>query len=105
MALPYITEAYILGIPDEEVISRTAVLLRVKEGKCLNLQTLRMEMAERLAEHKLRTLLRMLDSSEDAPKTHSGKFDMPKARSVFFPQSIAGNISDLPPEVEVWKLK
>ncbi|GIJ92442.1 hypothetical protein Asppvi_011424 [Aspergillus pseudoviridinutans] len=105
MALPYVMEAYVLGIPDAEVMNRTAVLLRVKEGKCLTLQALRTEMAGRLAKHKLPTLLRKLDASEGVPKTHSGKFDMRKARSVFFPQSVEGDISDLPPEVEVWKLR
>ncbi|GFG23860.1 hypothetical protein IFM61606_03753 [Aspergillus udagawae] len=105
MALPYVMEAYVLGIPDAEVMNRTAVLLRVKEGKCLTLQALRTEMAGRLADHKLPTLLRKLDGSEGVPKTHSGKFDRRKIRSVFFPQSVEGDISDLPPEVEVWKLR
>jgi malonyl-CoA/methylmalonyl-CoA synthetase len=105
MTLPYVTEVYVVGVLDAEVMYRTAVLVRVKEGKSLSLSTLRAELAGKLPEHKLPTLLRKLEAGEDVPKTHSGKFDVRKASSVFFPQSVEGDISDLPQEVEVWVLK
>ncbi|KAB8233021.1 class I adenylate-forming enzyme family protein [Aspergillus alliaceus] len=105
MALPYITEAYVVGVSDAEVMNRTAVLVRVKEGKTLSLHSLRADLTGKLAEHKLPTLLRKLDVKEEVPKTHSGKFDARKAPSVFFPQSVEGNIRDLPQEVEVWNLR
>ena len=71
----------------------------VKEGKPPSLQTLREGMAGRLEEHKLPTLLRHLKASDDLPKTHSGKVDLRKASSVYFPQSVEGDLGDLPDEV------
>lgn len=104
MALPYIAEAYVVGVPDAEYMNRTGVLIRVKEGKPPSLQTLREGMAGRLAEYKLPTLLRHLKAGDDLPMTHSGKVDLRKASSVYFPQSVEGDLGDLPGEVEVWGL-
>ncbi|KAE8389055.1 acetyl-CoA synthetase-like protein [Aspergillus alliaceus] len=102
MALPNVTEAYVIGVPDSATVNRVAALIRVKEGKSLTLGTLRAELAAVLAEHKLPSLLRQLDVETDVPKTHSGKFDMKKARSMFFPQLVEGDNGSLPCEVEVW---
>lgn len=105
MAQPYIAEAYVVGVPDAEYMNRTGVLIRVKEAKPPSLQRLREDMARKLAEHKLPTLLRTLEASDDIPKTHSGKVDMRKASGVYFPQSVEGDNRGLPPEVEVWNLQ
>ena len=105
MALPYIAEAYVVGVPDAEFTNRTGALIRVKEvQQPPSLEVLRRDLAAKLPEYKLPTLSRILEAGDVLPKTHSGKTDLGKASSKFFPQSVEGDLKDLPEQVEVWKI-
>ena len=107
MALPYIAEAYVVGVPDVECMNRTAVLVRVKGvlQQPPSLEVLRKDLAAKLPEYKLPTLCRILEAGDVLPKTHSGKTDLRKASSEFFPQSVEGDLKDLPARVEVWNIR
>lgn len=108
MALPYIAEAYVVGVPDAEFMNRTGVLIRVKEvvlQQPPSLEVLRKNLVAKLPEYKLPTLCRILEAGDVLPKTHSGKTDLRKASSEFFPQSVEGDLKDLPARVEVWKIQ
>ncbi|KAL4862631.1 hypothetical protein BDV12DRAFT_202847 [Aspergillus spectabilis] len=103
MALPYISEAYVLGVPDALVGSRTAALIRIQGSSTVTLDTLRKDLQGSLKTYKLPALLRTLTATKQVPKTTRGKFDLGAAREVFFLQSQEGSVEPgiLPDDVEV----
>ncbi|PLB40661.1 uncharacterized protein BDW47DRAFT_81079 [Aspergillus candidus] len=106
MALPYVSEAYALGVPDASTANRTAALVRCRGAESsLTLEALRVDLRSRLPSHKLPSLLRNLGGTEEVPKTSTGKFDLLAARDRFFHQSGDGSIASLPSEVQVTSLE
>lgn len=98
LSLPYIAEAMVVGVPDEEFGQRVAALLSLQEEmttsfwreqrsaeKLLNIDKLRRDLRERLVGYKLPTLLRVV--SGELPKTATGKVQKKILGPHFFPAS------------------
>lgn len=107
IALPYIGEVMVVGVPDDEFGQRVAaaVTLRnntaatagqIKRGAMLQLDTLRADLRARLAGYKLPTLLRVVE--EELPKNATGKLDKKKLGPMYFPPDYRKN-----PEVQMWE--
>lgn len=105
--LPYVAEAYVLGVPDAETGYRAAALIRPRENTddqaLLALHQLRADLYQTLQAYKLPTLLRLLQPHEPSPLTPHGKPDYKQALAIYFPQSADNRVEDLPPEIEVWE--
>jgi malonyl-CoA/methylmalonyl-CoA synthetase len=102
MALPYVAEVMVVGVPDEEFGQRVACTISLKgpadtEAPLyqLTLQKLRQDLRARLAGYKMPTLLRVVDG--ELPKSGTGKV----TKKVLGPQFFPENLKELP-EVQVW---
>jgi malonyl-CoA/methylmalonyl-CoA synthetase len=102
MALPYVAEVMVVGVPDEEFGQRVACTVSLKgpadtEAPLykLTLQKLRQDLRARLAGYKMPTLLRVVDG--ELPKSGTGKVIKKVLGPRFFPE----NLRELP-EVQVW---
>ena len=110
LSLPYIQEAMVVGVPDEELGQRVAVAVTLREeeldarhgskradgvGHMLTMPTLRQELRSRLAGYKMPTLLRIVEG--ELPKTATGKV----MKRVLGPQLFPPNYR-LDPGVQVW---
>lgn len=106
LSLPYVAEAVIIGVPDEEFGQRVAALLSLQEddlnmnfagkqpstGGSLTIDGLRRDLRRRLAGYKLPTLLRVV--SGELPKTATGKVQKKTLGPHFFPEDWR-NCSDI----------
>ncbi|KAL4884600.1 hypothetical protein BJY04DRAFT_215061 [Aspergillus karnatakaensis] len=104
LSLPYIDEAYVLSVPDVEVRTRVAALIKTKGNCNLSLHKLRSDLSARLPLYKLPTLLRTLGKNEYFPMTDSGRLRIRDAVKLYFPQTVHERIEDLPAQVEVWDI-
>lgn len=105
LSLPYIEEAYVLSVPDIQVRTRAAALIKLKgTSKKLALHKLRTDLSATLPLYKLPTLLRVLDEYEQFPMTESGRLRIKDALRMYFPQTVNERVEDLPAEVEVWDI-
>ncbi|KAI6859501.1 acetyl-CoA synthetase-like protein [Hortaea werneckii] len=106
MALPYVSEVMVVGVPDEEFGERVASAVVLKDdaedstlgANKLTLQKLREDLRARLTGYKLPTLLRLVDG--ELPKSGTGKVVKKILGPQFFPaqyQSIS--------EIQVWSPK
>lgn len=102
MALPYVAEVMVVGVPDEEFGQRVACTVSLKgpadtEAPLykLTIQKLRLDLRARLAGYKMPTLLRVVDG--ELPKSGTGKV----IKKVLGPQFFPENLRELP-EVQVW---
>ena len=109
--LPYVSEGYILCVPDCQRINRVAALVRLQEDhECcqdihaFNLVTLRHSLSHLLTEYELPTLLRILRKTDETPKGVSGKLMYAKAIDRYFPLSPGQDVSYLPKDVHIWNL-
>lgn len=96
LSLPYIAEAVVVGVPDEEFGQRVAALVSLQEEELsdtfphthgssehrLTLAALRRDLSARLAGYKMPTLLRLVDG--ELPKTITGKVQKKKLGPEFF---------------------
>lgn len=110
LSLPYVAEAMVVGVPDEEFGQRVAALLSLQEegsnmpsagkqvssGVSLTIDELRRDLRRRLAGYKLPTLLRVV--SGELPKTGTGKVQKKTLGPYFFPEDWR-NHSD----IQEWK--
>lgn len=110
LALPYIAEAMVVGVADEEYGQRVAALVSLQEEELsdtfletygngeylLTLEDLRRDLRNRLAGYKMPTLLRIVDG--ELPKTVTGKVQKKVLGPQFFP------VPDYQacPEVQQW---
>lgn len=99
LSLPYIAEAMVVGVSDEEYGQRVAALLSLQEeemttsfrqerrsaGNVLSIYKLRRDLRERLVGYKLPTLLRVVGG--ELPKTATGKIQKKILGPRFFPAS------------------
>lgn len=113
LSLPYIAEAMVVGVPDDEFGQRVAaaVVLRQDEiaqqfyrengrdASKIDIDDLRNDARERLAGYKLPTLLRLL--KEEIPKSPTGKVVKRTLGPQYFPP---GKYSD-DSEVQIWTNK
>jgi malonyl-CoA/methylmalonyl-CoA synthetase len=77
MDLPYIAEAYVTAAPDHEARELAAAIVRLQKG-CedqgpITLSKVRKDLSQYLPTYKLPAILRVLDESEEIPRTASGK--------------------------------
>lgn len=106
LSLPYVAEAVVVGVPDEEFGQRVAAILSLQEedvkmllagkkwgtGVSLTIDGLRRHLRRRLAGYKLPTLLRVV--SGELPKTATGKVQKKTLGPYFFPEDWR-NCSDI----------
>jgi malonyl-CoA/methylmalonyl-CoA synthetase len=109
LSLPYIAEAMVVGVPDEEYGQRVAALVSLQNDEAhivssssndatqhaLTIDDLRQDLRERLAGYKLPTLLRIADG--EFPKTGTGKVQKKILGPRFFPADCHQH-----PEVQKW---
>jgi malonyl-CoA/methylmalonyl-CoA synthetase len=113
LSLPYIAEAMVVGIPDDEFGQRVAAVITLRQdeiaqkfyrehgrdSKRLDIDDLRADVRGRLAGYKLPTLLRLLET--EIPKSATGKVVKKTLGPQYFPPGkYAGD-----PEVQVWSSK
>ncbi|KAF2649870.1 acetyl-CoA synthetase-like protein [Lophiostoma macrostomum CBS 122681] len=111
LALPYIGEAMVVGVADEEFGQRVAALVSLQEEELtdsfletngdnehlLTIQDVRRHLQHRLASYKMPTLLRILDG--ELPKTATGKVQKKVLGPRFFPTPGYQTC----PEVQQWQ--
>ncbi|KAL4887966.1 hypothetical protein BDV59DRAFT_211601 [Aspergillus ambiguus] len=99
LSLDYLSEAMVVGVPDEEFGQRVAaaVCLATKHSdKKLTLENIRADMREKLAGYKLPTVLRVVKG--ELPKSATGKVQKKILGPQYFPPDY-----DKVPEVQVWR--
>jgi malonyl-CoA/methylmalonyl-CoA synthetase len=110
MALPYIGEAMVVGIPDEEFGQRVGAVVSLrndqiaqefyrKHGRSaeyLALDDMRNDVRDRLAGYKMPTLLRLIRG--ELPKSQTGKV----VKKILGPQYFPSNYAE-DKEVQVWR--
>lgn len=108
LALPYVAEAMVVGVADEEFGQRLAALISLQEeelagalsahstntGRSLTIAGLRRDLQGRLARYKMPTLLRIVEG--ELPKTATGKVQKKILGPKFFPAHRCA-------EVQRWK--
>lgn len=97
LKLPYVTEAMVVGVEDEEFGQRVGAVVAVKNGKELTLAKLRNDLRGQLAGYKLPTLLRVVQG--ELPKGATEKVQ----KKVLGPQLIPSPGYEDIQEVQVWK--
>lgn len=111
LGLPYISEAMVVGVADEEFGQRVAALVSLQEEELsdaffetygnaehiLTIEDVRRDLRERLAGYKMPTLLRI--ASGELPKTATGKVQKKILGPKFFPLDY-----EACPEVQQWVL-
>lgn len=87
LALPYLTEGYVMPVQDPQCDSRVAVLVRTNDKvDKVDLGKIRTDLSVHLPAYQLPTVLRVLRDGETVPHTWSDKTAMAKAINLFFPQ-------------------
>lgn len=113
LSLPYIAEAMVVGVPDDEFGQRVAAVVTLRSDEIaqkfyrehnrdpakLDIDDLRGDARSRLAGYKLPTLLRIL--REEIPKSPTGKVVKKSLGPQYFPP---GKYIDHP-EVQMWSNK
>ncbi|EMC94629.1 hypothetical protein BAUCODRAFT_73329 [Baudoinia panamericana UAMH 10762] len=102
MALPYVAEVMVVGVPDEEFGERVAGAICLKDAadmedplSKLTVDRLRQDLRSRLAGYKMPTMLRVIEG--ELPKSGTGKV----VKKVLGPQFFPSNYRTLA-EVQVW---
>lgn len=110
LSLPYIAEAMVVGVSDEEYGERVAAAVVLKDVADVppndrknvpdipDIEKLRSDLRHRLAGYKLPTVLRIV--KDEFPKSQTGKVVKKKLGPEYFP----GNYRDSP-EVQFWRSK
>jgi malonyl-CoA/methylmalonyl-CoA synthetase len=96
LTLPYVAEAMVAGVEDEEFGQLVGALIAVKGSTCLTLSQLRSDLRAKLAGYKLPTVLRVVEG--ELPKGGTGKVQKKVLGPHFFPPGY-----EAIPEVQVWK--
>ncbi|OAL30024.1 hypothetical protein AYO22_01930 [Fonsecaea multimorphosa] len=99
LSLPYVKEAMVVGVKDEELGQRVAAVIAVKkqqpqEAANLTLQQLRADLRPSLANYKLPTILRVVEG--ELPKGVTGKVQ----KKVLGPELIPSPGYELLPDVQ-----
>jgi malonyl-CoA/methylmalonyl-CoA synthetase len=109
LGLPYIAEAMVVGVDDEEFGQRVGAVITLRddqpsystrpEGWKLLLDGLRQDLTGKLIGHKLPTLLRVIDG--ELPKSQTGKV----LKRVLGPELFPPHRWHECPEIQVWRNK
>jgi len=99
LTLPYVNEAMVLGVEDEEFGQRVGAVLAVKDVNAsdVTLADVREILRNQLAGYKLPTVLRVVDG--ELPKGNTGKVQ----KKILGPQLVPSPGYEQMPEVQVWK--
>ena len=97
LTLPYVTEAMVVGVEDEEFGQRVGAVLAVKDPTEITLTKVREGLRAHLAGYKLPTLLRVVQG--ELPKGATGKVQ----KKILGPKLIPSPGYERVPEVQVWK--
>lgn len=109
LSLPYISEALVVGVPDEEFGQRVGAIVTLQEEELtpsfrashskahhiLSIDSLRQDLRSRLAGYKLPTLLRIVEG--ELPKTATGKVQKKILGPLYFPSNMVSV-----KEVQAW---
>ena len=109
LSLPYIAEAMVVGVPDDEFGQRVAAVVSLRTDKLaqdyyeqtgrhpkrLDLNDMRSDVRSRLAGYKMPTLLRVVEG--EIPKGGTGKV----VKKILGPQFFPENYRD-DPDVQIW---
>ena len=109
LSLPYIAEAMVVGVPDDEFGQRVAAVVSLRTDKLaqhyyertgrnpkrLDLNDMRSDVRSRLAGYKMPTLMRVVEG--EIPKGGTGKV----VKKILGPQFFPENYRD-DPDVQVW---
>ncbi|KAF2399458.1 acetyl-CoA synthetase-like protein [Trichodelitschia bisporula] len=112
LALPYVAEAMVVGVPDDEFGQRVAAVISLLKEEVnevfeadhsandhlLSIDSLRRDLRRRLAGYKMPTLLRVIEG--ELPKSGTGKV----AKKVLGPHYFPLGYHNLP-EVQVWRAR
>jgi malonyl-CoA/methylmalonyl-CoA synthetase len=101
--VPSIVEAHVVSVPDPYTMARVGLLVRFDPSahgskKSFDLGFVRAHLADKLADYKIPTLMRILKEHDSVVRTQTGKLVRNKTSQKFFP--VAEDFS-LPPEIEV----
>ncbi|OAP64200.1 hypothetical protein AYL99_00172 [Fonsecaea erecta] len=102
LQLPYVTEAAVLGVDDEEFGQRVAAVVAVKEPsdlRPLTIERLRADLRAELAPYKLPTLLRVVQG--ELPKGGTGKVQ----KKILGPRMFPPDWRERREEVQFWEPK
>lgn len=102
LALPYVAEVMVVGVPDEEFGERVAAAVVLKDARDmdepvtdLTIERLRQDLRARLAGYKMPTVLRLIEG--ELPKSGTGKVVKKVLGPAFFP---GGYLSS--PVIQSW---
>jgi len=98
LSLPYVAEAMVVGVKDEEFGQRVGAVIAVKpQAAHLTLQQLRADLRKSLSGYKLPTILRVVKG--EIRKGNTGKLQ----KKILGPELIPSPGYELMPEVQVWR--
>ncbi|KAJ4003123.1 hypothetical protein NW752_011701 [Fusarium irregulare] len=101
LTLPYVNEAMVVGVEDEEFGQRVGAVLAVKDVNAsdVTLADVREILRNQLAGYKLPTVLRVVEG--ELPKGNTGKVQ----KKILGPQLVPSPGYEQMPEVQVWKTR
>ncbi|KAJ5175402.1 uncharacterized protein N7482_001279 [Penicillium canariense] len=110
--LPYVSEAYVLSIPDMRYGQCVGSIVRLKAGDagCSNipmpplLEKLRVDLSAILATYKLPTVLRVVGATEELPRSPEGKLARKLALHKYFLTPSSEDGQGMRSKIEVWDL-
>ncbi|KAJ9426011.1 hypothetical protein FOXG_07378 [Fusarium oxysporum f. sp. lycopersici 4287] len=97
LTLPYVNEAMVVGVEDDEFGQRVGAVLAVKNAPDVTLATVRSTLRDQLAGYKLPTVLRVVEG--EIPKGATGKVQ----KKILGPKLIPSPGYEEIPQVQVWK--
>ncbi|KAI6757070.1 hypothetical protein HG530_011668 [Fusarium avenaceum] len=97
LTLPYVNEAMVVGVEDEEFGQRVGAVLAVKNTSGVTLAKVRNNLRDQLAGYKLPTVLRVVEG--EIPKGATGKIQ----KKILGPHLIPSPGYEEMPQVQVWK--
>ncbi|KAK2612065.1 hypothetical protein QQS21_001914 [Conoideocrella luteorostrata] len=87
IALPYVSEGYVMPVTDPQCDTRVAALVRLYDCHHeIDLSTIRSDLSKDVPAYQLPSVLRILREGEMVPRTWSDKIAMRTAIRMFFPQ-------------------
>ncbi|OBT53698.1 hypothetical protein VE04_06328 [Pseudogymnoascus sp. 24MN13] len=104
MDLPYISEACVVAVPDNDAKQLCGAVIRLERGTMpigqITLARIRSDLQSSLAPFMLPALLRILEDKEELPRTVSGKPIKRQILMDFFGAVDGGLAENIPPRVE-----
>jgi acyl-CoA synthetase (AMP-forming)/AMP-acid ligase II len=97
LTLPYVNEAMVVGVEDEEFGQRVGAVLAVKDGFDVTLKNVRNTLRGQLAGYKLPTVLRVVKG--ELAKGATGKVQ----KKILGPKLLPSPGYEEIPQVQVWK--